>query len=137
MQYTQQKASAWTTSMNQTLVNTYRLLSATLLFSGVMAYVSMAMGFPHLGLFTLVGYFGLLFVVTKLQNSSYGILAVFALTGFMGLTLGPILNYYLATNPAIGCKHLLELRLFLEVCLFTQLFQRKILVLWVVCLWWA
>lgn len=101
MQYTQQKASAWTTSMNQTLVNTYRLLSATLLFSGVMAYVSMAMGFPHLGLFTLVGYFGLLFVVTKLQNSSYGILAVFALTGFMGLTLGPILNYYLATNPAI------------------------------------
>jgi modulator of FtsH protease len=106
MQYTQQKTSIWTASMNQTLVNTYRLLSATLLFSGVMAYVSMAIGFPHLGLLTLVGYFALLFAVHKLQNSSYGILAVFALTGFMGFTLGPILNYYLATNPAIVVQSL-------------------------------
>jgi modulator of FtsH protease len=71
-----------------------------------MAYVSMAVGFPHLGLFTLVGYFGLLYAVHKLQNSSYGILAVFALTGFMGLTLGPILNYYLASNPAVVMQSL-------------------------------
>jgi modulator of FtsH protease len=100
MQHTQNTNAVWTATMNKTLVNTYRLLSATLLFSGIMAYVSMAVGFPHLGLFTLIGYFGLLYAVHKLQNSSYGILAVFALTGFMGLTLGPILNYYLASNPA-------------------------------------
>lgn len=81
--------------INRTLRNTYQLLSATLLFSGVMAYVSMAINFPHLGLMTLVGYFGLLFLVTKLRNSAYGILAVFALTGFMGLTLGPIISMYL------------------------------------------
>lgn len=83
--------------INRTLRSTYQLLSATLLFSGVMAYVSMAIGFPHLGLMTLLGYFGLLFLVTKLRNSAYGILAVFALTGFMGLTLGPIINMYLTT----------------------------------------
>ena len=81
--------------INRTLRSTYQLLSATLLFSGVMAYVSMAVNFPHLGLMTLVGYFGLLFLVTKLRNSAYGILAVFALTGFMGLTLGPIISMYL------------------------------------------
>jgi modulator of FtsH protease len=81
--------------INRTLRSTYQLLSATLLFSGVMAYVSMAINFPHLGLMTLLGYFGLLFLVTKLRNSAYGILAVFALTGFMGLTLGPIISMYL------------------------------------------
>ena len=56
----------------------------------------MAMNFPHLGLLTLVGYFGLLFLTTKLRNSVWGIVSVFALTGFMGLTLGPMVNYYLS-----------------------------------------
>jgi modulator of FtsH protease len=42
-----------------------------------------------------VGYFGLLFLTHKLSNSAWGILAVFALTGFMGMTLGPILNFYI------------------------------------------
>ena len=44
---------------------------------------------------TLLGYFGLLFLTTKLRNSAWGILSVFALTGFMGLTLGPIITRYL------------------------------------------
>jgi len=43
-----------------------------------------------------VGYFGLLFLTMKLRNSAWGLAAVFALTGFMGLTLGPMLNYYLS-----------------------------------------
>ena len=83
-------------TMNKVLRNTYALLSMTLLFSATMAGVSMALNWPHPGLmFTLIGYFGLLFVTTKLRNSSWGILAVFALTGFMGATLGPIINMYL------------------------------------------
>jgi len=106
MQYAQNQTRVFTSAMNKVLVNTYQLLSATLIFSGVMAFVSMSIGFPHLGLFTLVGYFGLLFAVHKLQNSSYGILAVFALTGFMGLTLGPILNFYLSSNPAVVVQSL-------------------------------
>jgi len=81
--------------INRVLKNTYQLLSATLLFSGLMAYTSMYLNLPHFGLIiTLVGYFGLLFLVTKLRNSALGILAVFALTGFMGLTLGPIISAY-------------------------------------------
>jgi len=81
--------------INRTLRNTYQLLSATLLFSGLMAYLSMYLKLPYFGLLiTLGGYFGLLFLVTKLRNSGAGILAVFALTGFMGLTLGPIIGAY-------------------------------------------
>ena len=80
---------------NKVLKNTYRLLSMTLLFSAAVAGVSMALNLPHPGMIiTLVGYFGLLFLTHKLANSAWGILSVFALTGFMGLTLGPIVNMY-------------------------------------------
>ena len=44
---------------------------------------------------SIAGYFGLLFLTSALQNSAWGIVAVFALTGFMGFTLGPILSLYL------------------------------------------
>jgi modulator of FtsH protease len=81
---------------NKLIRNTYTLLSMTLIFSAVMAGVSMMMNFPYLGaLVTLGGYFGLLFITTKLRNSIWGLVSVFALTGFMGLTLGPILNLYI------------------------------------------
>ncbi|MGR9087018.1 MAG: Bax inhibitor-1/YccA family protein [Gammaproteobacteria bacterium] len=81
---------------NKMLKNTYLLLSMTLLFSAVTAGLSMFFNLPHPGLvITLVGYFGLLFLTTKFSNSALGLLWVFALTGFMGLTLGPILNMYL------------------------------------------
>jgi modulator of FtsH protease len=81
---------------NKMLKNTYMLLSMTLLFSALTAGVSMVLNLPHPGvILTLVGYFGLLFLTTKFSNSAWGLLWVFALTGFMGLTLGPILNMYL------------------------------------------
>ncbi len=81
---------------NKVLKNTYALLAMTLLFSAATAGVSMTLNFPPMGiLVTMVGYFGLLFLTTKFRNSSLGLLFVFLLTGFMGLTLGPILNMYL------------------------------------------
>lgn len=81
---------------NKVLRNTYALLSMTLLFSAGTAWFAMAQNLPHFGfVVTLVGYFGLLFLTTWLRNSAFGILAVFALTGFMGLTLGPLLNHYI------------------------------------------
>jgi len=49
-------------------------------------------------LLTLVGYFGLLFLTAKFRDRALGLAFVFALTGFMGYTLGPILNSYLAMN---------------------------------------
>jgi len=80
---------------NKVLKNTYLLLSMTLLFSAAMAAVAMTLNLPHPGLIiTLVGYFGLLFLTSKFSNSALGIVFVFALTGFMGMTLGPVLNMY-------------------------------------------
>lgn len=83
---------------NKVLRNTYALLSMTLLFSAAMAGVAMALQIPYFGpIVTLVGYFGLLFLTSRFRNSAAGLVCVFALTGFMGITLGPILSFYLQT----------------------------------------
>ena len=77
------------------LRNTWNLLAMTLLFSATMGYVAMVNGWAHPGvLITLAGFFGLLFLTYALRNSGWGILSVFALTGFMGMTLGPVVNAY-------------------------------------------
>ena len=84
------------------LRNTYALLSLTLLFSAGVAATALALKLPAPGIvITLVGYFGLLYAVHKLQNSGWAIPVVFALTGFMGYTLGPMLAKTLAL-PAGG-----------------------------------
>jgi modulator of FtsH protease len=85
---------------NRVLRNTYALLSATLLFSGATAGLSMMMQWPHPGLvITLIGYFGLMFAASRFRNSALGLVFVFALTGFMGLTLGPIISLYVNSLP--------------------------------------
>ena len=82
---------------NKVLRNTYALLAMTLLFSALTAAIPMTLQLPHPGVvITLVGYFGLLFATTKFRNSGLGLVFVFALTGFMGYTLGPILSSYLS-----------------------------------------
>ena len=84
-------------SANRVLRNTYWLLSLTLLFSTAAAALTAALRLPHPGIvITLIGYFGLLFLTTRLRNSGWGLVSVFALTGFMGYTLGPIISHYLA-----------------------------------------
>lgn len=94
---TSARPSALTT--NKVLRNTYLLLGATLAFSAAMAGVAMALNLPPFGLMTLLVYFGLLFAVHKTQNSGWGLVWTFALTGFLGLTLGPILELYLQALP--------------------------------------
>ncbi len=84
-----------TAAANKVLRNTYTLLSITLLFSGIMAWVAAANNWPYLGPWvTLGGYFALLFLTTSLRNSAWGLLSIFALTGFMGATLGPVISAY-------------------------------------------
>ena len=82
---------------NKVIRNTYMLLAMTLALAAVTAGISMALRLPHPGLIiTLVGYFGLLYATTKTRNSGWGLVSVFALTGFMGYTLGPIVSHYLS-----------------------------------------
>ncbi|HDZ09796.1 Bax inhibitor-1/YccA family protein [Pseudohongiella sp.] len=85
--------------VNKVLKNTYLLLALTLAFSALTASLAMASNAAPVNIFVmLIGFYGLLFATHKLANSAWGLLAVFALTGFMGYTLGPILSYYMATS---------------------------------------
>ncbi|MCQ9376614.1 Bax inhibitor-1/YccA family protein [Methyloversatilis sp. XJ19-49] len=79
------------------LRNTYMLLGLNLAFSALIAGVAAAMAWPSPGiLLTLAGYFGLLFAVSRFRDSGVGVMLTFALTGFMGYTIGPLLSSVVA-----------------------------------------
>ena len=84
-------------STNKVLRNTYLLLSMTLLFSAAMAGVAMAIEAPYMGWLPLIVAFALLFAISKMKNSAWGILLVFTFTGILGFSLGPIVNAYMQT----------------------------------------
>ena len=98
------QSTALDPSALKVLRNTYALLEITKAFSAVTAVASMALNVPYLGLWMLLPYFGFLWGIEKTKDSSMGIVLTFGLTGFMGLTLGPILNAYLqfrGTGPIV------------------------------------
>ena len=76
------------------------LLGTTIAFSAIMAGISIAVDAPLFGLFTILPYFFCLWMTEKNKNSSKGLFWVFALTGWLGFTLGPILNMYMAVKGA-------------------------------------
>ncbi len=81
---------------NRVLRNTYALLAATLLFSAVMAAVSMAIAPPRMMAMgaSIIGIVVLMFVLPKFENSASGIGIVFLCTGLLGFGLGPMLSFY-------------------------------------------
>lgn len=83
---------------NKVLRNTYLLLGMTFMFSGLMAYLSFAFATrPMNPIIMMIGAYGLMFLTNAMRNSSLGILCVFAFTGFMGYTLGPILHFIMGS----------------------------------------
>ena len=88
---------------NKVLRNTYALLSMTLIFSGLMAFAGIAMQVGHgtALIADIVAIVMLWFVLPRTANSASGIPVIFAITGLLGLGLGPILSFYLAVNPSI------------------------------------
>jgi len=83
--------------VSKVLRNTYGLLALTLAFSGLVAYVAMQMNAVYPNIFVvLIAFYGLFFATVKLRNSGWGLVTTFALTGFMGYTLGPVLAKHLA-----------------------------------------
>ncbi len=91
--------SASVLTTNKVLRNTYFLLGLTLAFSAVTGYIAMMLNVaPVHPAILLVGFYGLLFLNNALSNSAWGVLSTFALTGFMGYTLGPIINIYLGAG---------------------------------------
>lgn len=83
--------------INKVLKNTYMLLSMTLMFSALMASISVMMEVPRIAAIGCsLGAFGMLFVMNKFVDSSKGIVFAFAFTGLLGFSLGPMLSHYLA-----------------------------------------
>lgn len=86
-------------STHKVLRNTYFLLGLTLAFSSVVAMITMSLNLPRLPWWgMLIGFYGLLFLTNATANSAAGIASVFALTGFLGYSVGPILNLYLGAG---------------------------------------
>lgn len=94
------QSTALSPEVSKVLRSTYMLLGTTIAFSALMAGISMAINAPYFGLITLIPYFFCLWMTEKNKNSSKGLFWVFALTGWLGFTLGPILNMYLAVKGA-------------------------------------
>jgi len=88
---------------NKLIKNTYILLSMTLIFSAVTAFLSIALqaSFGTAFVATLVGIGLLWFVLPRTANSAAGIPVIFGITGLLGFGLGPIISHYLAVNPSI------------------------------------
>ncbi len=94
--YTISNTKSSTLATYKVLRHTYFLLALTLSFSALVTILTMAANLPYPGLIiAIVGMFGLLFLTQALRNSGWGIVSVFAFTGFMGYILGPTLTFYL------------------------------------------
>ena len=91
------------------LRNTYMLLSATLLFSAMMAALSLAIGAPRgMAMIATLGAMLLIWLVLpRTANSEKGIYTVFAVTGLIGFGLGPMLDFYLRAIPEPAALSLL------------------------------
>jgi len=97
------RSSTSVLSQNRVIRNTYLLLSLSLLTGALAAWYAMVTQAPPMGLFMIIIYFALFFATNALRNSPWGLVCVFALTSFLGYTLGPILNLYLH-NYANGAQ---------------------------------
>jgi modulator of FtsH protease len=86
------------TSANKVLKNTYLLLSATLVFSALMAAVSAVLAVPPIAyMISIIASMVLgMFVLPRTANSTSGIGVIFLITGLLGFGLGSILSMYLA-----------------------------------------
>lgn len=96
--YNQQNAGVQQFETSKVLRNTYALLAMTLLFSAITAGISMAVGMPRGAsiICSLAALALIWFVLPRTANSAAGIGVVFAFTGLLGASIGPLLSYYLA-----------------------------------------
>lgn len=78
------------------LRNTYMLLGMSLAFSAAMAWYAMASGVSYINVWLTLGvYIATLIFTNVMRNSAWGILGVFALTGWLGFTTGPIVGMFM------------------------------------------
>jgi len=83
-------------AQSRVLKNTYTLLAATLLFTSGVTWVTQDMLMPGwVYIASMIGSFVLLFATIGLRNSGLGLLALFGFAGLQGLSMGPMIRFYL------------------------------------------
>ena len=102
MQYQNQFATtsgAIATEQNKVLRNTYMMLALTMIPTVIGAFIGLSVNFSFMALHPIMGsllmfgaMMGLLFAVTALRNSVWGIVALLGFTFVAGVFLGPILQ---------------------------------------------
>ena len=104
--YSQASVSDIAVQQNRVLRNTYALLAVTMVptvlgaLLGVQLNFSFMAGSPFITmLLSLAIMFGFIFAIQRTKDSSLGVLVLLGFTFFMGLLLGPMLQY------AIGFKN--------------------------------
>lgn len=91
--------SYYVTDTNKTLKNTYGLLALATGFSALMAYANMQIGLKITPILLVALYFGLIWLVHKFKDTGLGIVLVFAITGLLGFSTGPLLQHYMQQIP--------------------------------------
>ena len=93
--------------VNSVLRNTYLLLSATILFSAVATSAAIVFRLPYMGFLPyIIGFFGLSWLVNRTADSMWGLFWTFVFAGFLGVAMGPIVGYHLATHPIVVVQSL-------------------------------
>lgn len=104
--------------INKVLRNTYMLLALTIGFSAITATITSFMNVGMIGYFAMfIGSFICMFIVNKKADSAAGLFWIFAFTGLLGGSLGPIINMYLAA----GAGHLVGQALGATAIIFVSL----------------
>ena len=89
--------------INKVLRQTYMLLGMTLAFSATMTAVAVSVGATPINwIVSMVVMFGLLFAVQAKRNSAMALPLVFAFTGWMGWSLGPMVAFVLGSAGGMG-----------------------------------
>jgi len=93
------QAGTFTTEQNKVLRNTYMMLALTMIPTVVGAFVGTSMSFAFMAqspimssLLMFAAMMGMMFAVTALRNSIWGVVALLGFTFMAGVFLGPILQ---------------------------------------------
>tara|TARA_B100002019_G_C21223158_1_gene575894 strand:+ start:755 stop:1423 length:669 start_codon:yes stop_codon:yes gene_type:complete len=97
---------SFSSEQNKVLSQTYGLLSITLIWSAIVAFLSIQMSVSSMfqsvgmvGFFVFIGvYFAVLFAIEKTKNSGWGIFWTFVFTGLLGFFISPLVEYAFASG---------------------------------------
>jgi modulator of FtsH protease len=115
-------------SESRVIRDTYALLSATLLVTAGFTWVSMGLDLSSLAaLGCLIGGFVMLFVISRMRNSAWGLAALFGFATLEGLGIGPTITMYMRTpagSATVAEASLLTAGVFLSLSAYVHVTKK-------------